>query len=685
MLYTNDQIIEKLRFLSRCRSEAQKMAKELSGVKKAQMGGLIRYLTDAGESVVLGNLLIICSINRLKIDPVVLVESLKVVDEDIYFIFAFIAQDEKVIQPLLDIAQSDYLDWDRKATAMRLAAELAVRFDQDKKPVQRVLWKLTNDIHDPELKMIFRIIQLILEEKDEIKRIRWFSQLDTLEELPEEKPPVIIGGDYTVRRPVPKLNRNAPCHCGSGKKYKHCCYEKDQKLLREASQYEGLTKTQVLEAQSVIDDTDFIDRMHAYELNKLNPSQLNKDQLFAAYRRAERFGLREICFNMLFELRQRRDQQEFAVDHFVDLLHSALSAIELPLAQKIRKEVPEIEKHLNDEILFRFSLLENPQRYEKLEKFCLKEFRKDEISVYEYPLLNLCFDFEKIFPALSVIFGRAAILGNPDRDFDNEMIIDAVRNARIDLNVDPWDDPVEEYYYEIIDEEEDRYEQTDANEEFESLRNKVTDVQRLAAEKNRELKQKEMELEKQIKKYEKLAENIQAIPEQKKIGIDEQQEMKDIIENLRRRVKNLKVEIKTQQQERLNLRKQLQDERKKETVPDKTAGKEKQEPEKEEGLSVENFPEKILIPEFSDAFQRSCEALPSSVVAKAVRSASAFAVHDKIILKHVKMLEALPGYYRVRIGLHYRMLVQINSGTKLEILDLIPRENLTTWIKQRLR
>ncbi len=26
-----------------------------------------------------------------------------------------------------------------------------------------------------------------------------------------------------------KLGRNDPCHCGSGKKYKHCCYEKDHR------------------------------------------------------------------------------------------------------------------------------------------------------------------------------------------------------------------------------------------------------------------------------------------------------------------------------------------------------------------------------------------------------------------------------------------------------------------------
>ena len=33
----------------------------------------------------------------------------------------------------------------------------------------------------------------------------------------------------TIRRTRKKLGRNDPCYCGSGKKYKHCCYEKDRK------------------------------------------------------------------------------------------------------------------------------------------------------------------------------------------------------------------------------------------------------------------------------------------------------------------------------------------------------------------------------------------------------------------------------------------------------------------------
>ena len=34
----------------------------------------------------------------------------------------------------------------------------------------------------------------------------------------------------TVKREGPKLGRNDPCHCGSGKKYKSCHYQEDRAL-----------------------------------------------------------------------------------------------------------------------------------------------------------------------------------------------------------------------------------------------------------------------------------------------------------------------------------------------------------------------------------------------------------------------------------------------------------------------
>ncbi|MEW5907489.1 MAG: SEC-C metal-binding domain-containing protein [Elusimicrobiota bacterium] len=43
----------------------------------------------------------------------------------------------------------------------------------------------------------------------------------------KKHPEVLQGGEVqkveTVRREEPKIGRNDPCHCGSGKKYKKCC------------------------------------------------------------------------------------------------------------------------------------------------------------------------------------------------------------------------------------------------------------------------------------------------------------------------------------------------------------------------------------------------------------------------------------------------------------------------------
>ena len=40
--------------------------------------------------------------------------------------------------------------------------------------------------------------------------------------------------DGTTPAP-PKVGRNEPCWCGSGKKYKKCCFEKDAKMSYDNS------------------------------------------------------------------------------------------------------------------------------------------------------------------------------------------------------------------------------------------------------------------------------------------------------------------------------------------------------------------------------------------------------------------------------------------------------------------
>ena len=55
----------------------------------------------------------------------------------------------------------------------------------------------------------------------------YLYSLEQWEDVLGEEKMVEIAKEYkqsrTVRRATPKIGRNDPCPCGSGKKYKHCC------------------------------------------------------------------------------------------------------------------------------------------------------------------------------------------------------------------------------------------------------------------------------------------------------------------------------------------------------------------------------------------------------------------------------------------------------------------------------
>ncbi|MCP4686409.1 MAG: hypothetical protein GY859_00060, partial [Desulfobacterales bacterium] len=442
-------LIETLRKTSRCRSEVSKAAESFVELPPDRCESLLKRLIDAGEGCALGILLIICGVHGVKLDPTLLAGALKVVESLEDFSFPYIAQDLAAVDPLLQLARSRDITLEHRIFAARLAAELTVRLGGDRGPVKKVLQRMATVPLHPGLQLMNSLsLELLDLELEEAADFPWETQKDVMSALPEEKPPVIIGGGYTVRRPVPKLGRNAPCHCGSGRKYKKCCHDKDRKLLRDASPYEGVTMTQARTTPGLVDGGEIIHGMKAFELKKLTPSKLNEEQLLAAFKRANLFRLNEVALAMLLELKGRgRNADDTITPLLVDLLDSALHAKDLELAKRIRRHIP--GEAFPDEAAIRFhmELLENREYFEGVEARC-KEALTPETGEETFeldPLLVLGYDCENLFPALSVVFSRAAIVGNPDREFDNEFLLEVIRGARADLDLEPWSDPVEEY------------------------------------------------------------------------------------------------------------------------------------------------------------------------------------------------------------------------------------------------
>ena len=67
-----------------------------------------------------------------------------------------------------------------------------------------------------------------------------------LDFLPEQMDRVIHASG-TLRRAVAKVGRNDPCPCGSGRKYKKCCFAGDQERLHHSSEVAGVTTEELEE------------------------------------------------------------------------------------------------------------------------------------------------------------------------------------------------------------------------------------------------------------------------------------------------------------------------------------------------------------------------------------------------------------------------------------------------------
>ena len=678
-------LIDTLRQTNRCRNEVKKTADLFAGFCREDYESLITKLIDGGEDRALGILLNICALKRIKLDPHVLADTLKVVKELPDFAYPYQDQDRDAIAPLLDVAEAEDISIERQAFAGRLAAELTVKYNEERNAVKKLLMKQHNRFrsHDLSNMLIDESLYLLSEGEDD-HSLHWLTQLDVLEELPEEKPPVVVGGLYTIRRPVPKIGRNAPCPCGSGKKYKKCCYEKDQEVLRDASPYEGVTMTQARSSPGLVDGIDIIEEMRAYQLKKLKPPELNDDQLLAAYRRADIFGLREFALAMLLELKSRPGKEEFAVGHMEDLLYSSLNADDLEVAKKIEKHIPPDKLHDNEGTRFHLDLLENREWFAGLEERCRQALKNDkEELVWSSPLVDLSYNFENLFPALSIIFSRAAIVDMPESFFDNEMLLEVIRNGRTDLDLDPWADPIEDYLDWATEKIDTDFELEEKQKVIEELKQKVSEIHRREAGKERELREKELQLSDLIKKTEKEGES-RPVP----VGRSDDTHLEGVVDQsdtvlqLRQRIDRLKMEVRTQQHERRKLRNQLQDTQKKAHAKRIVTPSESS--VIEHSPDFEKTPKKIPIPEYTDVFRGSCESMPPVIVAKALRAAAGFAAQDQDIRRQSRRLERIPDVYRIRIGSQHRLLIRWESGPRLEILDLINRQSLETWIKRRL-
>ena len=673
-----------------CRPAIAELAEQLSSLSEESASTWVSELTVAGEDVALDCLLSVCAYLRLRINASVLAQSMGVVADLSHAPYSFTCQGADAIEPLLEAARSEQLMMERQVTLARIATELTLRFDADPDRVERLLMRFCEHIAIPPLSLLVNdTIAMLISGTLEPQLFPIMIDFDIHEELPERPQRKVIGGGGTVRRPIPKISRNAPCHCGSGKKYKQCCFEKDREILADASEYEGITQTQLHENPAIVDDPHQIDRLRAYELKKLSPKALSPPQLQTAYYRACDFSLFELAFEMLLE-RSRREATKplFDPNHFIDLMHHALGGGNMEVAQRARELVPADAEGINwTDIDMQFKLNQDPGILETVEARCREALNppEDLEPMFRHGFCDLTHVFNRQFPALSICFARAALLEHPHRWCDNELLVEIVHQARIEIGLDPWDDPVDTLFYDAEDTHNEKREDTVREAQEAQLREELTSAREQARKTHTKLSEAEtalkalhQELESNAKQFE--SSDTQPHPSSDIILADASEKS----ERLRRQVENLKAEVGNQQEARKRLREQLEKERQR---AHRIASQEHDKHHDEDGTTPDMPTEKarpILLPEYADSFRNACSCLPNSTGASALKAVAGFAAYDSSVWRHTRSIKQLTNIYRVRIGIHYRLLLRWIPSQSLTVLDLIPRQDLETWIKRHL-
>jgi tetratricopeptide (TPR) repeat protein len=107
---------------------------------------------------------------------------------------------------------------------------------------------------------------------------------------------------------MPKVGRNQSCPCGSGKKYKHCCLDKDQAFEREAL---------AAARQARHDDERYDELAHASNavVDLIDAGRLD-DAEAAAHTLVERFPNAHDGYARLGLIHEIRGNTELAIEYY---------------------------------------------------------------------------------------------------------------------------------------------------------------------------------------------------------------------------------------------------------------------------------------------------------------------------------------------------------------------------------
>ncbi len=468
----------------------------------------------------------------------------------------------------------------------------------------------------------------------------------------------------TMRRSVEKLGRNDLCHCGSGQKYKRCCFGKDQERLHFSSEVAGKTHAELRAEPEAGLTESRLKALPVFELARLDPRKVPETLRRSYITHVTGFQLLDRAveyFEVLDWSEERGKEWDFVL--FVVMREQRKEIAERMVAVRTRHEPVHDLRDGIRLLLARDDPAAELRVFEETAAKILRATDPDELETLAYGVLcSRC-------TALGIVICRSLLPLLPRKEA--AFLLEQILETRDKLNLPP-DDPFSDVLEKRLAEET-----LDEGTDAAALR---TARQRLDA-KAAEVRELNEKIARQHRELERRERRPAASPQDAPHAPADDSGLRE----MRFKLEQLKGTLNERSVERTALRRELEKAREDldalrhgpaAAAPAENGGDEEAHylPEEPAG----NQP--LRLPEFPPKFRETLGALPRQAARAALAMIGRLAGGEPAAFAGVVQLRACPGILRQRIGSEHRLLFRLLPD-RVQVVDLINRRDLDRRIK----
>ncbi|MEN8150382.1 MAG: SEC-C metal-binding domain-containing protein [Planctomycetota bacterium] len=499
--------------------------------------------------------------------------------------------------------------------------------------------------------------------RDLERRLRGLLDRPLIDVIPETAPDIY--GGFTVKRAAPRVGRNEPCPCGSGKKYKRCCLDRTAETAPTANP--GQPWGERARRHRAMTDEQF-EKLLPVELARIPPAELPTPRLLATIEKLCELSASAMALPLVDEAVGRNDLPEGTTPLTIreTVLQSATARRHTDVVDRVLEGIDEVEEIREDLRIALAVLRREPDALDRIEAMADRALRENDKDVLSRFLGVLLF-FE---PALGILLCR----GNFDVDdpVGMEESLGQIEEVR-DILLLPPHDPLWEIYDAVSERMLESRAERSALEENEELEAEAEELRRdLAIARERE-REAHRTVDRLVRKVDGLAARVVAEKERSRDAA----EHVEALEDARRELRGAHVRIAQGNEKRRQLRARVR------RFGAARAAEPPADDEDDREVEPEAVPERWTprIPTFAKEFRDGLSDVEGRVARAATAMACLLAAADAGAWSGVKSIKAFAGVFSRRIG-HHRILFRLDGEDGIELMRVIHRRDLETVIRR---